>query len=322
MFAAFGTRTLRVVSPEATLSTALMTRSWCARCDRRRVFPPECQRRHQFGAPGDRAPSPQRSRSPCHRPGHTARRPACRPDSRGCPRASGAVADVPEDHLSSAGRAPAPNGGSAEGVRPRRRSSRIAGAARLRRVARRALSRHADNRGIPNRCCRFRRELRYRPCGARRMGMDRHLHKRADRTLAPRRPRWKTLPLIASRECTSGRAASTSLASPRRRAMRSCAGSGHRTESRSSVSSVGSRRRSTSSGSRCWRGATTCSWSSSATASTGRSSKRPYRQRFSPERCTARSSPPPTPAWTSSSIRANTKPSARPCRRRWRQACR
>ena len=53
-----------------------MPRSWCARCDRRRVFPPECQRRHQLGASGDRASPPNRSRSPRHRPGHAPRRAA------------------------------------------------------------------------------------------------------------------------------------------------------------------------------------------------------------------------------------------------------
>ena len=44
-------------------------------------------------------------------------------------------------------------------------------------------------------------------------------------------------------------------------------------------------------------------------------------QRFSPVRSTAPSSPRPTPAWTCSSTRASTKPSARPCRRRSRRVC-
>ena len=39
----------------------LMSPSWCARRDRRRVVPPECQRRHQLGASGDRASPPHRS---------------------------------------------------------------------------------------------------------------------------------------------------------------------------------------------------------------------------------------------------------------------
>ena len=42
----------------------LMGRSWRARCNRRRVLPPECQRRHQLGASGDRASPPHRSRGP------------------------------------------------------------------------------------------------------------------------------------------------------------------------------------------------------------------------------------------------------------------
>ena len=70
------------------------------------------------------------------------------------------------------------------------------------------------------------------------------------------------------------------------------------------------------------RAATTFRWWSSATASTARSSKPSCRQRFSPARCTARSSPRRTPAWTCSSIPASTRRSARPCRRRWRRACR
>ena len=53
----------------------------------------------------------------------------------------------------------------------------------------------------------------------------------------------------------------------------SCAGGGRRTASRSSGSSAGSRRRSMSNGWRRWPAATTCSWSSSATASTGPSSQ-------------------------------------------------
>ena len=57
-----------------------MGRSWRARCDRRRVLPPECQRRHQLGASGDRASPPHGSRSPRHRPGHAAR--ASRPPTR------------------------------------------------------------------------------------------------------------------------------------------------------------------------------------------------------------------------------------------------
>ncbi len=134
--------------------------------------------------------------------------------------------------------------------------------------------------------------------------------------------RWKTLLHIVFRGCTSGRVGSTSLATRRRRATSSCAAGGRRTASRLSASSAGWPQRSTSSASRCWPVATTCRWSSSATAWTEPSSNLPCRPRFSPERSTASSSPPPTPAWMSSSIPASTRPSVRSCRRRWRRACR
>ena len=150
----------------------LMPPSWCARCDRRRVLPPECQRRHQLGASGHRAPPPPRSRSPRHRPGHAAGRAAGGPGPRGCPRSPGAVADVPEGHLAAARGAAAPNGQGVAGIRPRRRAPRVTGTARLRRAARRALPRRADRRGIPNGRSGFRAELRYRYRRTGGLGLD------------------------------------------------------------------------------------------------------------------------------------------------------
>ena len=164
----------------------LVTRSWCARCDRRRVLPPECQRRHQLGASGDRASPPQRSRSPRHRPGHAARRAAGRPGPRRCPRSPGAVADVPEDHLAAARCAAAPNGRACYGdstptwcTSRRRHCSATAdctphatSACRPSRYSKRTsrVSRQSYGIGVAARAA---------------WAWTRHLHSRADRTLAP-----------------------------------------------------------------------------------------------------------------------------------------
>ena len=150
----------------------LLTRSWCARCNRRRVFPPECQRRQQFGASGDRASPPNRSRSPRHRPRHATRRGTRRADPRRNPGASGAVADVPEGDVAAAGRAATANGGRAARIRPRRGAFGVAGAARLRRPARRPPPRRPDRGGIPNGRRGFRGELRHRHRGQGGLGVD------------------------------------------------------------------------------------------------------------------------------------------------------
>ena len=58
---------------------AALTLWWCARCDRRRIVPPQCQRCQQLGGSGTRASASNRSRSSRHRPrqpaGRTPRRP-------------------------------------------------------------------------------------------------------------------------------------------------------------------------------------------------------------------------------------------------------
>ena len=151
---------------------SLMGRSWRARCNRRRVLPPECQWRYQLGASGDRASPPHRSRGPRHRPGHAAGRAARRQGSRRYPCSPRAVADVPQDHLATAGRATAPHGGRAARIRSGRGAFGVAGAARLRGVARRAPPRCADRRRIPNRHRGFRRKLRHRLRRTRRVGVD------------------------------------------------------------------------------------------------------------------------------------------------------
>ena len=61
---------------------------------------------------------------------------------------------------------------------------------------------------------------------------------------------------------------------------------------------------------------------SSATESTASNLKRLCPQRFSRARSTAPSWQPRTRAWTCSCTRVSTRRSARPCRRRWRRACR
>ena len=150
----------------------LMGRSWRARCDRRRVLPPECQRRHQLGASGDRASPPHRSRSHRHRSGYATGRTACRKGSRRNPRAPCAVANVPEDHVAAARRATAADGRRPARIRSGRRASGVAGPARLRRTARRAVPRHPDRRRIPNRRSGFRGELRHRRRIACCLGVD------------------------------------------------------------------------------------------------------------------------------------------------------
>ncbi len=149
-----------------------MAPSWCARCDRRREFPPECQRRHQLGASGDRAPSPKWSRSPCHSTRYAARRAACGPRSRGCPRAPGAVADVPEGHVAAARHTAAPNDQRVKGIRSRHSSPGVSRAPRMGRHARRALRRRTDGGGIPNGRGGFRGELRDRIHGEGGLGLD------------------------------------------------------------------------------------------------------------------------------------------------------
>ena len=252
--------------------------SWCARCDRRREFPPECQRRHQLGASGDRAPPPQRSRSPCHRTRHTARRAACGPSSRRCPRPPGAVADVPEDHLAAARHTAAPNDRRATGIRPRRSPPGVSRAARVGRHARRALPRRADGGGIPNGCRGFRGELRHRLHGEGGLGVD-------PDGAQPGRPHAGTVDRGDGKPCCASHPTGVQMGArrrhrrlrTRRHATSGCVGGGRRTASRWSASSAGSPPRSTSSGSRCWPGATTCSWSSSVTAWTVRSSNPPCR---------------------------------------------
>ena len=198
----------------------MLTRSWCARCNRRRVFPPECQRRQQFGASGDRASPPNRPRSTRHRPRHATRRATRRADPRRNPGASGAVADVPEGDVAAAGRAATTNGGRAARIRTRRGASGVAGAARLRRPARRPLPRRPDRGGIPNRRRGFRGELRHRHRGRGRVGVD-------AAPAQPGRPHPGAVDVGDGKPCrashsagaTSGPAASTSPGSRRRRAM-------------------------------------------------------------------------------------------------------
>ena len=301
----------------------LMARSWRARCDRRRVVPPECQRRHQLGASGDRASPPHRSRGPRHRSGHAAGRTACRKGARRDPRAPGAVADVPQGDVAAAGRAAAADGRRAARIRSRRGASGVAGAARLRRPARRAVPRCPDGRGIPDRRRGFRGELRHRRRIAGRVGVD-------PAPAQAGRPHAGAVHVGDGKPCRTSHPASAQVGAGRRRhglrtvgARRSAARdvvAGRQADRRvrRPARAGEARRAARCAGAR----ATTFSWSSSATASTETSSKAPCRQPFSPVRCTAKSSPPATPAWTSSSTPANTRRSARPCRRRWRQACR
>ena len=88
----------------------------------------------------------------------------------------------------------------------------------------------------------------------------RHLHSRADRTLAPSTAAMENL--VAHRiprvhKWARGVDITGFAPSARDESLRH---SGRRRANRSSASSVGSRRRSTSSGSRRWPDATTCSW--------------------------------------------------------------
>ena len=237
-----------------------MTRSWCARCNRRRVFPPECQRRQQFGASGDRASPPNRSRSPRHRPRLAPRRAARRAGPRRSPGASGAVADVPEGDVAAAGRADdrewwacCADSTLTWCIWRRRRCSATAACTPPATSASRPLP-------YSKRTSRVSPRATASASQPRRPGRG-----RATCTAAPtapwrrRRRRWKTLPPIASRGSTGGHAASTSPASRRRRATMGCAADGRRTGSRSWGSSAGSRRKSMSSGWRGWRGVTTFS---------------------------------------------------------------
>ena len=119
-----------------------MSPSSCARRNRRRIVPPECQRRHQLGASGDRAsPSHRVTKSLVIAPDTPRGQPAGRQGARRDPRAPGAVDDVPEGDVAAAGRSAAADGRRAARIRPRRRASGLAGAAGLRRGARRASSR-------------------------------------------------------------------------------------------------------------------------------------------------------------------------------------
>ena len=208
----------------------MLSRSCCARCDRRRELPPECQRRHQLGASGDRASPSHGSRGPRHRPRHTARRVARRPSARRRPHPPGAVEDVPQGHVAAAGRAAAADGRRAAGIRARRGAPRVARAARLRRPARRPLPGRADGGRVPDRRRGFRRELRRRRDVAGRVGVD----AASALTCRPHpgavdvgdgKPGRHT----ASRECTTGVGASTSRASCRRRATTRSAPGGHPT---------------------------------------------------------------------------------------------
>ena len=124
----------------------------------------------------------------------------------------------------------------------------------------------------------FAAELRHRRRGTRRMGVD-------PSPAQPRRPHPGAVDVGDGKPCRPSHPAGIQVGARRRHhrlrpvgARRAaCAGGGHRTASRSSASSAGSPPRSTSSASRCWRGVTTCSWSSSATAWTGPSSNPPCR---------------------------------------------
>ena len=89
----------------------------------------------------------------------------------------------------------------------------------------------------------------------------RHLHSRADRTLAPSTAAMENLAAHRiPRVHKWARGVDITGFAPSARDEEPAPGGGRRTASRSSGSSAGSRRRSTSSGLRCWHDVTTFSW--------------------------------------------------------------
>ena len=135
---------------------------WCrARCNRRRIIPPQCQWCQQLSAARPGASASNRSRGARHRARQPAGSTPRRPHSRRHPGAPGAVSHVPESDHAAARCAHAPNGQCATRIRSRRRASGVAGATRLRRRESGSLARGADGRGVPNRRARFCGELRH-----------------------------------------------------------------------------------------------------------------------------------------------------------------
>ncbi len=302
----------------------LMGLSWRARCDRRRVLPPECQRRHQLGASGDRASPPHRSRSHRHRPGHAARasrRPkrcttesACTGCRRGCSRRSrrcrwachgrGWSACCADSTLTWC-------------IWRRRRCSATAGCT------------PRGYLGIPTVAvfqtdvAGFAESYGIGVTSRAAWAWTRHLHKRADRTLAPSTAAMENLaahriPRVhkwARGVDITGFAPSARDENLRRRWSpdgKPIVGFVGRLAPEKHVERLaraGAARRPSAGDRRRRR-------------RPGQARNRPAVSGFHRRAVRRRSSRRRTPAWTSSSIPANTRRSARRCRRRWRRACR
>ena len=97
----------------------------------------------------------------------------------------------------------------AAGIRSRRRAPRVACAARLRRSARRAPSRRADGRGVPDRRSGFRGELRHRLRRPGRLGVD-------AASAQPRRPHARAVDIGDGKPCRPSHSSGPQVGARRR----------------------------------------------------------------------------------------------------------